>query len=337
MKEESDTVELQQQFFPISTFHAVMDKWSDLLDHDPNRNVYTADNDYHNFEFAYQLLADDVLILHQKTECHVKHRMELLPREEGKFYTLKCLLDQNKPARLINGDKHYDMHQGTIAFFSNYANYITELPAGYYEENLQIVISHNFIDEYINRQHISHPRMQRIINEPTDCMFVIPQWPAPVKAKVKQLAQTVLDSSSSAPNKLHLLTHISNTLDTLFRLQVSQNEETISPSALTQNVAHQVTAYLDERLSISFPGMDFLASTFGVSVSGLKRNFKQELNITPFQYYRQQQMQLARQKLEENDNSVSEVAYQLGFDNPSNFIRAFKGEFNITPGQYQKE
>jgi len=333
MQEEQNVVELQQQFFPISDFHGVMDKWSDLLDHDSQKNIYTADNDYHSFSFAYQLLGDDVLILHQKTHCHTKHRMELLPRREGKFYTLKCLLNQNKPARLISGD-HYDMYQGTIAFFSNYANYVTELPTGYYEENLQIVISHKFIDNYINREQISHSRLQRIIDEPNELMFVIPQSPTPIKSKIKQLAQTVGGRSSEATNKLHLLTHISNTLDMLFQLQVETPTE---PSSLPENVAQQVAEYLDDYLTMPFPGMDFLATQFGISISGLKRHFKQEMNTTPFQYYRRKQMQLGRQKLEKAATTVSEVAYQLGFDNPSNFIRAFKGEFDITPGKFQQK
>ncbi|PAU93063.1 hypothetical protein CK503_14180 [Aliifodinibius salipaludis] len=333
MQEEQHTVELQQQFFPISDFHTVMDKWSDLLDDDPQKNIYTADNDYHSFAFAYQLLGDDVLILHQKTHCHAKHRMELLPRRKSKFYTLKCLINQNKSARLISQNHHYDMHQGTMAFFSNYANYITELPAGYREENLQIVISHKFIDEYINRQHISHSRLQLIINDPNDLMFVIQQPPAPIKSNIKQLAQTVV-GSSTATNKLNTLTHISNTLDMLFRLQI---EEPTQPTSLPQNKAQQVAKYLDDYLTMPFPGMDFLATQFGISVSGLKRHFKQEMDTTPFQYYRHKQMQLAQKKLQESTATVSKVAYQLGFDNPSNFIRAFKGEFGITPGKYQKE
>lgn len=332
MQDEHDTVELQQQFFPISDFHAIMDKWSDLLDHDPKKNIYTADNDYHSFAFAYQLLGDDVLILHQKTHCHAKHRMELLPRRESKFYTLKCLINQNKSARLISQNHHYDMHQSTMAFFSNYANYITELPAGYREENLQIVISHEFIDEYINKQHITHPHLQRIIDEPNDLMYVIPQSPAPIKSNIKQLAQTVV-GSSTATNKLNTLTHISNTLDMLFRLQI---EAPTQLTSLPENIAQKVAKYLDGCLTMPFPGMDFLATQFGISVSGLKRHFKQEMNTTPFQYYRHKQMHLGGKKLTEKNATVSEVAYQLGFDNPSNFIRAFKAVFDTTPGQFQK-
>ncbi|TYP91746.1 AraC-type DNA-binding protein [Fodinibius salinus] len=334
MQEEQNTVELQQQFFPISDFHTIMDKWSDLLDHNPTKNIYTADNDYHSFTFSYQLLGDDVLILHQKTHCYAKHRMELLPRHEGKFYTLKYLLNQNKSARLISGDDHYDMYQSTIALFSNYANYVTELPAGYHEENLQIVISHNFIDQYINKQHISHPRLQKIIDEPNDLMFLLPQAPSPIKSKIKQLAQTVGDPSSTPTNKLQILTHISNTLDMLFQLQI---ENPMEPSSLPVNVAQQVAEYLDDYLKMPFPGMDFLAAQFGISVSGLKRHFKQEMNTTPFRYYRHKQMQLAQKKLQGTKTTVSEVAYQLGFDNASNFIRAFKAEFDITPGRYQQQ
>lgn len=336
MQEELDTVELQQQFFPIFDFHAIMDKWSDLLDHNPQKNIYTADNAYHYFEFVYQVLGDDVLVLHQKTYCHTKHRMELLPRKEGKYYTLKCSLDQSKTARLISENQHYDIYQGTLGLFSNYANYIAELPKGYYEENLQIIISHKFIEEYINPQNISHSQLQKIIEGCNDLLFILSQSPAFIKNQMNQLAFDMDKvSAGKTVEKLQLLKTVSSVLERLFQVKATTDIDSLAID-IKENTARKVAAYLDDSIATSFPGMDFLAATFGISVSGLKRHFKREFNTTPFQYHRRKKMQLACEKLKESELTVTEIAFQLGFNNPSNFIRAFKAEVDTTPGRYRE-
>ncbi|MFH5833327.1 helix-turn-helix domain-containing protein [Halalkalibaculum sp. DA384] len=136
-------------------------------------------------------------------------------------------------------------------------------------------------------------------------------------------------------NKLRLLKTISSALAQLFQVKASTKTDS-SAIGVNENTARKVASYLDNCLATPFPGMDFLAATFGISVSGLKRHFKKEFNTTPFQYYRRKKMQLACRKLEESELTVTEIAFQLGFNNPSNFIRAFKTEFDTTPGRYRE-
>ena len=40
--------------------------------------------------------------------------------------------------------------------------------------------------------------------------------------------------------------------------------------------------------------------------------------------------------LRENQYTISEIAYQTGFSDPSYFSRVFKSVFQITPKEYQK-
>ena len=46
-------------------------------------------------------------------------------------------------------------------------------------------------------------------------------------------------------------------------------------------------------------------------------------------------MQLARQYLEETHLTLQQIAYQLGYGQPSNFQLAFKKSFKIPPGQWR--
>ena len=47
-------------------------------------------------------------------------------------------------------------------------------------------------------------------------------------------------------------------------------------------------------------------------------------------------MKMAADMLRENQYTISEIAYQTGFSDPSYFSRVFKSVFQITPKEYQK-
>jgi signal transduction histidine kinase/ligand-binding sensor domain-containing protein/AraC-like DNA-binding protein len=81
------------------------------------------------------------------------------------------------------------------------------------------------------------------------------------------------------------------------------------------------------------------------SVEGLSRElgmsrvhlYKKLLSITgksPIEFIRTIRLQRAAQLLEKSQLTVSEVAYQVGFNNPKYFTKYFKDEFNILPSAY---
>ena len=44
----------------------------------------------------------------------------------------------------------------------------------------------------------------------------------------------------------------------------------------------------------------------------------------------------AQQLLEKGDATIQEIAYEVGFANPSYFTKCFKDEFGMSPVEYQK-
>jgi len=68
--------------------------------------------------------------------------------------------------------------------------------------------------------------------------------------------------------------------------------------------------------------------------------YKRVFNLTgksPLDFIRSIRLQHAAQLLEKTNLTVSEVAYEVGFNNPKYFAKFFKGEFNIVPSAYQSE
>ena len=63
----------------------------------------------------------------------------------------------------------------------------------------------------------------------------------------------------------------------------------------------------------------------------LQRIFKEELHITPNAFIAAVKMEEAARRLAVGDASVTEVAYALGFTDPTYFARVFKKHFDCSP------
>ncbi|SCP94824.1 Helix-turn-helix domain-containing protein [Anaerobium acetethylicum] len=70
-----------------------------------------------------------------------------------------------------------------------------------------------------------------------------------------------------------------------------------------------------------------------MSPSNFSQQFKLITDQTPKEYMTRLRLMKAKQFLK--NLSVTDTAYELGYDNISHFIRLFKQEYGMTPKQYQ--
>lgn len=73
----------------------------------------------------------------------------------------------------------------------------------------------------------------------------------------------------------------------------------------------------------------------GMSVSSFKRKFNKIYNISPKKYFALHRLTKASKMLEINDDRISEIAYDCGYESISTFNRAFKTQFGVSPTQYR--
>jgi AraC-like DNA-binding protein len=57
---------------------------------------------------------------------------------------------------------------------------------------------------------------------------------------------------------------------------------------------------------------------------------------TTSEYVRSIRLRKAAQLLEKSDLSISEVAYEVGYNSPKYFSKYFKDEYGILPSEYRK-
>ncbi len=84
------------------------------------------------------------------------------------------------------------------------------------------------------------------------------------------------------------------------------------------------------------PDPDKLAVMYELPRNTLKEGYRYKYGKTIHQYHADHKLESAMQMLNEGELLVKEVAFRIGYQNPSHFISAFKKKFGYTPKQYLK-
>ncbi|QNL20440.1 helix-turn-helix domain-containing protein [Hyphobacterium sp. CCMP332] len=83
-------------------------------------------------------------------------------------------------------------------------------------------------------------------------------------------------------------------------------------------------------------GVQDLADILAISKSTLLRTVKKHSSMSVNQFIREIRLEQAKNKLEESELSISEIAFQTGFSSPSYFIKCFKDKYGLSPGEHRQ-
>ena len=78
-----------------------------------------------------------------------------------------------------------------------------------------------------------------------------------------------------------------------------------------------------------------LAQSVNLSVWRLCHIFKSDVGMPPIRYLRLLRMERAKELLESSFLSVKEIAYQVGLNDESHFVRDFKSTYGFSPAIYR--
>ncbi len=74
-----------------------------------------------------------------------------------------------------------------------------------------------------------------------------------------------------------------------------------------------------------------------MSVSSFKRKFKEVFQDSPANWLRDQRLKRANLLIKSTDKTISEVAFEVGFESVSHFINLFKKQYGVTPKQLNNQ
>ena len=94
--------------------------------------------------------------------------------------------------------------------------------------------------------------------------------------------------------------------------------------------------YLDENLDNGEVTAEDIAAALNISRSVLFDKCRTLLGKAPTEYLRDLRFEKAAQMLREGGYSISQIAYQTGFNDSHYFSKAFRKRFGMTPSEYRK-
>lgn len=98
----------------------------------------------------------------------------------------------------------------------------------------------------------------------------------------------------------------------------------------------RLKSVLNEHITETEFNNGFFSRLMQMSERQLHRKLKAVIGMTPTEFVRNERIKLAAELLKKSDTTVSEVAYQVGFNTPSYFIKCFKKIYGCTPHEFSE-
>lgn len=186
-------------------------------------------------------------------------------------------------------------------------------------ESLLFAITDDLISDFLTSQHIEVPQMTEEIASRVSSMsdrLVSYCW---------SLSPYFSNPSQNKPGLLRL-----KVMELLYIVMECSKNIFLQMLQLRNPVRTDIHRVVEENYTspITLKEMAYLS---GRSLSSFKRDFQDIYNTTPAKWIREKRLSKARQMLQTSNMSVADVAYNLGFENPTHFSRIFKQHYGVSP------
>jgi signal transduction histidine kinase/AraC-like DNA-binding protein len=101
-----------------------------------------------------------------------------------------------------------------------------------------------------------------------------------------------------------------------------------------QKFLAKVVSIIDENIPDTSFGVEVLAEKIAVSHSLLYKKINSLTGTSPSELIKKLRLNKAAKLIESNTGNISEIALEVGFNNPSYFADCFKKQFGVAPSQY---
>lgn len=155
--------------------------------------------------------------------------------------------------------------------------------------------------------------------------------------------KTGADAYLTKPFSLELLkTLIKRLIESRLQMRMQfQKQINLSPSEITvtttdERLLKKCIEAIEEHITEAEFGVNELCTAVGISRPQLYRKIKSLTGLSGIQFIRSIRLKRAAQILLQDNSSVSEVMYAVGFNNLSYFCKIFKEEFGYLPKKFKE-
>ena len=111
----------------------------------------------------------------------------------------------------------------------------------------------------------------------------------------------------------------------------------IAATSMDEQFLNRLLDVFENHVAESDFSTDDFAQEIGMSRSSLHRKLQALTNQPTHEFLRTLRIKRAAQLLEKSAGSVTEIAYRVGFNNPSHFAKIFRQHFGLTPSEFAEK
>ena len=139
---------------------------------------------------------------------------------------------------------------------------------------------------------------------------------------------TIYNGKSNVYQKIEIKNQV-----LIFLLEIIKCGEKLGAKQLVPDIDY-VCNYIGENISQKFR-IHELAKMVNLSESRFKHKFKSEAGIPPNEYILKKKIEFAKKQIHNQELSLADLAYDLGFSSPSYFSTVFRKYVGVPPSAYK--
>ena len=118
------------------------------------------------------------------------------------------------------------------------------------------------------------------------------------------------------------------------KLQIDPHDITVT--SLDEQFMHRVLDLVEKNISNTDYSIETMSRDLGMSRTLLYKKILALTGKPPLEFLRLLRLKRSAILLKKSQMNVSEIAFQVGFNDPKYFSKHFKNEFGVLPSKYNK-
>ncbi|MBC7866557.1 MAG: helix-turn-helix domain-containing protein [Gloeobacteraceae cyanobacterium ES-bin-316] len=254
--------------------------------------------------------------------------------QEGNFFLpFYCIaIKKNFKGKFKYGQHYYDFDEGMMSFIS--PNQVLAISDESATEGCCLAFHPDFLANYALGKTIrNYGFFSYALNEALHLSEKEEQMIMSIFHHIQQEYSSPIDTFSQDV----IVSHIEVLLNYSNRFYTRQFITRKNANAgLLANLESLLAGYYEAEKMEGIPTVQYISGKLNISPNYLSDMLKSTTGQTTQQHIHQHLINKAKEILATTNLSVSEIAYQLGFEYPQSFNKLFKNKTNMSPLQYRE-
>ena len=244
------------------------------------------------------------------------------------FYTVN--LKKNFDGKIKYGQQYYDFDDGTMSFFAPKQTFYIEANSSQKAEGWMLVFHPDFLQSYPLAKRIKeYGFFSYATNE---ALHLSDQEENVIYGIMRNLQEEIEKMIDNFTQDL-VLSHIDLLLNYCNRFY---NRQFITRKKVSNDLLTKFEDYLENYTQDEKPTVAYFAEKLSISSHYLNDMLKNSTGHTTQQHIQNKLIEKAKELLSTTTLSVSEIAYQLGFEYPQSFNKLFKNKTEMSPLEFRQ-